>query len=265
MQGFAFHRPASVDDAVSALKAAGEGGKLLAGGQSLLPVLKLDLAAPTDLISLADVEGLKGIKEEGDIVVIGAAATHAEVAESGVVKRRIPALADLAGRIGDPQVRNRGTIGGSIAHADPAADYPAAVLGLGATVVTNSREIGADDFFVGMFATALAEDEIITAVRFPAPSRAAYAKFPHPASKYAIVGVMVSEGPAGIRVGVTGATPVAFRATAMEEALAKDFSPEALAGNGVDSDDLLSDADASADYRAHLVSVMARRAVQACA
>lgn len=263
MQGFEFHRPASVDDAVSALRSAGD-GKLLAGGQSLLPVLKLDLAAPTDLISLARIEALRGIREEGDVVVIGAATTHAEVADSDLVKRRIPGLASLATRIGDPQVRNRGTLGGSIAHADPAADYPAAILALNATVVTNTREIAADDYFVGMFETALADDEIITAVRFPVPTRAAYAKFAHPASKYAIVGVMVADGPGGVRVGVTGASPVAFRATAMEEALASSFSPDALVDARVESDDLLSDAEASAEYRAHLVSVMARRAVAAC-
>ena len=264
MNEFTFHRPGTVADAVDALRSASD-GKLMAGGQSLLPVLKMDLAAPSDVVSLAGIASLRGIREEGDSVVVGAAATHAEVAGSEVVRTRIPALAALAGEIGDPQVRNRGTLGGSLAHADPAADYPAAVLALGATVVTDRREIGADDFFVEMFETALEADEIITAVRFPVPSRAAYAKFPHPASKYAVVGVMVADGPAGIRVGITGAKPVPFRASTIEDALGAGFSAESIGAVGVDPEDLLSDSDASREYRAHLIGVMARRAVSACA
>ncbi len=263
MHDFAFHRPSSLSDAVAAMQAAGE-GKFMAGGQSLLPVMKLDLAQPTDVISLAGLGELRGIRVEDGAVVVGAATTHAEVADSDVVRGSIPALADLAGQIGDPQVRNRGTLGGSVAHADPAADYPAALLALGATVVTDRREIPADDFFQGMFATALAEDEIVTAVRFPIPDGAAYAKFPNPASKYAIVGVMVARTGSGVRVGVTGASPTPHRASRFEAALAADFSPSAIAGITIDPSGLASDPDASAAYRAHLVGVMAKRAVEAC-
>ncbi len=264
MQDFAFHRPSSLADAVAAMQAAGE-GKYMSGGQSLLPVMKLDLAQPSDVISLAGLGELQGIRLEGDTLVVGAASTHAAVADSEHVRDSIPALAALAEDIGDPQVRNRGTIGGSVAHADPAADYPAALLALGATVVTDRRQIAADDFFQGMFATALAEDEIVTAVRFPVPEQAAYAKFPNPASKYAIVGVFVAKTGTAVRVGVTGATPTPHRATKYETALTADFSPGALDGIRIDPAHLTSDPDASAEYRAHLVGVMARRAVEACA
>ena len=262
MRDFDYHRPASLDDALALLRG---GGKLLAGGQSLLPLMKLDLAEPAALVSLGDLVELKEIRREGDALVVGAAATHAEVEASDEVRRTVPALADLAGRIGDPQVRNRGTLGGSIAHADPAADYPAALVALDATVVTDRRRIEAGSFFHGMFATALDEDEIVTAVRFGVPERAAYAKFAHPASRFAVVGVMVARFASGVRVAVTGAGAGVFRVPEMEAALEGDFSPGALAGVGVSPDDLLSDDAASAPFRAHLVGVMARRAVEACA
>jgi carbon-monoxide dehydrogenase medium subunit len=288
MKSFTYHRPRSVADAVALLRAH-DSAKLLAGGQSLLPVMKFDLADPSDLVSLAGVGTLREIRFDGGELVIGALATHDEVSTSPEVRRRIPALADLAGGIGDAQVRNRGTIGGSIAHADPAADYPAAVLALGATIETDRRRIAADDFFTGLFTTALAADEIVTAVRFPVPERAAYVKFPHRASKYAVVGVMVAKlaspgsaagGAAGgaVRVAVTGAGPKVFRLPALEAALAASFSPDAAGDTGaggpaggsaagaaaVAPADLRSDGEASPEYLAHLVTVMARRAIQAC-
>ncbi len=264
MHDFEFHRPKDVADAVKLLKKAKE-GKLLGGGQSLIPVMKLGLAAPTHLVSLTGLRELGGIRTDKKELVVGAGATHAEVASSAEVRKTIPALADLAGHIGDPQVRNRGTLGGSLAHNDPSADYPAAVLALGATVQTNKRRIPADDWFKGMFQTALARDEVIVAVRFPIPEKAAYAKFAHPASRFALVGVMVAKGPAGLRVAVTGAGPSVFRAAEMEKALAGRFSPEALAAVTVSPAGLTTDPLASAEYRAHLVGVMARRAVAACA
>jgi aerobic carbon-monoxide dehydrogenase medium subunit len=279
MRSFEFHRPRSVADAVALLRSK-DSAKLLAGGQSLLPVMKLDLAEPTDLVSLAAIAGAPGagdgarlreIREEGGELVIGALATHDEVGESPLVRRRIPGLAALAGGIGDAQVRNRGTIGGSLAHADPAADYPAAVLALAATIETDRRRIAADDYFTGLFATALAADEIITAVRFPVPERAAYVKFPHRASKYAVVGVMVARlsprAGGGVRVGVTGAGSRAFRLPALEAALGDRFTPEAaspLTEADMAPGGLRSDSEASAEFRAHLVQVMARRAIQAC-
>jgi carbon-monoxide dehydrogenase medium subunit len=263
MRSFEFHRPQSVADAVALLK-GNESAKALAGGQSLLPVMKLDLAQPSDLVSLAAIPGLREIRLEGRELVIGALVTHDEVASSAEVRRRIPALADLAGGIGDAQVRNRGTIGGSLGHADPAADYPAAVLALGATIVTDRRRIAADDYFTGLFQTALAADEIITAVSFPVPECAAYAKFPSPASKYAVVGVFVAKTGGGVRVAVTGAGAKVFRVPALEKALGASFAPDAVAAGAVPAGDLRSDGDASAGYRAHLVTVMARRAVRAC-
>jgi len=266
MKSFEFHRPRSVADAVTLLK-GNEAAKLLAGGQSLLPVMKLDLAQPSDLVSLAAIRALKEIQSDGGDrgdLVIGALSTHDEVASSAEVRKRIPGLAGLAGGIGDAQVRNRGTIGGSLAHADPAADYPAAVLALGATIVTDRRSIPADDYFTGLFQTALAADEIITAVRFPVPECAAYAKFPHHASKYALVGVMVAKTASGVRVAVTGAGPKAFRVRALETALGARFSPDAVTSGSVDPADLRSDSEFSAEYKAHLVTVMAKRAVQAC-
>ena len=264
MYDFGYHRPSSVDEATSLLGSLPE-GKLLAGGQTLIPTLKQRLANPSDLVDLAGLGELKTISMENDgkTLVVGAMSTHASVAASDMVANAIPALADLAEGIGDPQVRNRGTLGGSIANNDPAADYPAALLGLGATVRTSQREIAADDFIVDIFETALEDNEMVTAVAFPLPERAAYVKFPNPASRYAIVGVFVSQGPGGTRVAVTGAGPCAFRIDAMEQALQGRFSPDAIEAIAVPDDDLNGDIHASAEYRAHLVGVMARRAVQA--
>jgi aerobic carbon-monoxide dehydrogenase medium subunit len=263
MKDFHFHRPTSVAEAVALLQQKPD-AKLLSGGQSLLPVLKLELAEPTDLISLGAIKDLRDIRVDGDRVVIGALVTHDEVHHSADVQKRIPALAHLAGMIGDAQVRNRGTIGGSVAHADPAADYPAALVALGATIATDRRKIAADDFFTGLFETALARDEIVTAVHFPIAKRAGYAKFAHRASKYALVGVMVAETANGVRVAVTGASAKVFRVPAMEAALAKKMAPDAIAGITVPASELNGDAEASAEYRAHLVGVIAKRAVQAC-
>jgi carbon-monoxide dehydrogenase medium subunit len=258
MKSFDFHRPQSVADAVALLK-ADDAAKLLAGGQSFIPVMKLDLAQPSAVVSLRAITGLREIRD-GDPLVIGALATHDEVSSSPAVRQRIPGLAALAGAIGDAQLRNRGTQGGSLAHADPAADYPAAVLALGATIETDRRQIAADDYFTGLFTTALAADEIITAVHFPVPERAAYVKFASPASKYALVGVMVAKGAGGVRVAVTGAGAKAFRVPAWESALAASFTPGAVTAGAVSPADLRSDGEASAEYRAHLVTVMARRA-----
>jgi aerobic carbon-monoxide dehydrogenase medium subunit len=230
---------------------------------TLIPTLKQRLARPSDLIDLGRIAELKGIKREGNAVVIGAMTRHVEVATSDVVKSAIPALAHLAEGIGDPQVRNRGTIGGSIANNDPAADYPSAVLALNATVITNKRKIAADDFFKGMFETALAPDEIVTAVSFPQAEKAGYSKFPNPASRYAVVGVFVARAGGQVRVAVTGAGPVVFRQKDMEAALAKSWSPDAVAAVKQSANGLNSDIHASAEYRAHLVTVMAKRAVAA--
>jgi len=264
MYDFEYHRAASLDDAVGKLKAADD-GTLVAGGMTLIPTLKLRLASPSDLIDISGLAELAGIKVEGDAVVIGAAATHAAVAASSDVRAKIPALAELAELIGDAQVRNRGTLGGSVANNDPAADYPAACLGLSATIRTDRREIAADDYFQGLFETALDADEIITQIAFPVPKKAAYQKFPNPASRFALVGVFVATGPAGVRVAVTGAgQDGVFRATEMETALAKNFSPDAISDVTVSADGLNADIHAAADYRAHLIGVMARRAVAAC-
>ncbi|HET6521741.1 MAG TPA: xanthine dehydrogenase family protein subunit M, partial [Geminicoccaceae bacterium] len=232
-------------------------------GQTIIPTLKQRLASPSDVIDLGGVAELKGIRMEGDELVIGAMTTHGEVHESEVVRGAVPVLNEVGGLIGDPQVRNLGTIGGSIANNDPAADYPAALVALRATVQTDRRSIPADDFFTGMFETALEPGEIVTAVRFPKPSRAGYAKFRNPASRYAIVGVMVAETGGETRVAVPGAAPAVFRATEIEAALAGDFRPEAVEGVTIAPDGLNSDLHASAEYRAHLVKVMAKRAVQA--
>jgi len=264
MQDFEFHRPESLAAAQEAVRAAAD-GKFISGGQSLIPLLKLDMAAPDAIVSLSSLAELRGIRRDGDALVVGASSTHAEVSASDLVRDAIPALADLASRIGDPQVRNRGTLGGSVAHADPAGDYPAALVALGATVVTDRREIEAEDFFLGMFDTPLEEDEIVLSVRFPIPEAAAYSKFGNPASKYAIVGVMVARTAGGVRVAVTGAAAAVFRATELEAALEADFSPTALEGLTVSTQSLTSNIDASAQYRAHLIGVMARRAVAACA
>ncbi len=260
MHNFNFIRPTSVVEAVNAIAKA-EDGQFMAGGQTVVPVLKQRLAMPTDLIDLVKIDGLKGISLNNVDVAIGAMTTHAEVARSNEVAKRIPALSELAGMIGDPHVRNRGTIGGSIANNDPAADYPAALVGLGATVITDRRKILADEFFKDLFETALEDDELITAVHFPIPERAAYMKFPNPASRYAIVGVFLSQIGRDVRVAVTGAGPCVFRIEEMESALAADFSPEVIDGMTISADDLNSDIHASAEYRAHLVSVMVRRAV----
>ena len=262
MYDFQYHRPQSVADAAKAVGGA-EDGKLMAGGMTLIPTLKQRLARPSDVVDLGRIAELKGIKREGNAIVIGAMTKHAEVAGSDVVKGAIPALAHLAGLIGDPQVRNRGTLGGSIANNDPAADYPAAVLALGATITTNKRKIAADDFFKGMFETALAADEIITSVSFPVPEKAGYAKFPNPASRYAVVGVFVAKTAGGVRVAVTGAAPCVFRQKDMEAALAKNFAADAVAGVKQSANGLNSDIHASAEYRAHLVGVMAKRALAA--
>ena len=264
MYEFNYHRPGTLEAAAAALAAADD-GELLAGGQTLIPTLKQRLASPSDVVDLGAIAGLDGVRREGDAIVVGAMTCHADVASSPEVKGAIPALASLADGIGDPQVRNCGTIGGSIANADPAADYPAAVVGLGATVRTDRRAIAGDDFFTGLFETALESGEIVVSVSFPIPRRAAYAKFPNPASRYAIVGVMVAETAGSVRVAVTGAGDRAFRAGSMEAALAGSFSAEALRGVSIPADGLNEDIHASAEYRAHLVGVMARRAVAAAA
>lgn len=256
-----YHRAASVADAASTA-ANGDDAAYLGGGQTLLPTMKNRLASPSDLVDLSGIAEMKGISADGSNVTIGAATTHAEVAGSADVKAAIPALAALAGGIGDPAVRAKGTLGGSVANNDPAADYPAACLGLGATIVTNTREVSADDFFDGLFETTLDEGEIITAIRFPVPARAAYAKFPNPASRYAMAGVMVAQTSGGVRVAVTGAgNDGVFRHGAMETALAGNWSSDAIAGVATDAGGMLSDMHGSSEYRAHLVSVMAKRAV----
>lgn len=262
MYTFNYHRPASIEEATDLFNGADE-PVFLAGGHTLLPAMKQRLQAPSDVIDLGSIKGLEGIEVSDDAVTIGALTSHAEVAESEAVQTALPALAALAGGIGDAQVRNRGTMGGSVANADPAADYPAAVVGLGATVVTNRREIGADNFFTGMFETALEVGEVLIAVRFPRRAKAAYAKFPNPASRYAMAGVFVSLGDTGVRVAVTGAAASVFRFEEMEAALAGNLSADAIAGMEPPADDLLSDMHASAEYRANLVNVMAQRAVAA--
>jgi len=263
MYGFEYHRPGSVADAASALGGADD-GKFLAGGQTLLATMKQRLASPSDLVDLGGIADLKGISVSGGTVTIGAMTTHAEVAASADVQGAIPSLAALAGNIGDRQVRNAGTIGGSLANNDPAADYPAAILALGATVTTNKREIAADDFIKGLFETALEEDEMITSVSFPAPSKGAYMKFKQPASRFALVGVYVAQTSGGVRVAVTGASSHAHRAGMIEEALGGNFSAGALDGVTIPANGLNSDLHASAEYRANLVKVMAQRAVDAC-
>jgi len=263
MYEFDYSRATSLNDAASRL-GGDEDARLVAGGMTLLPTLKLRLAKPTQLIDLAGIPELTGIREEGDAVVIGAMTRHGDVHRSDVVKRAIPALAEMAGMIGDPAVRNRGTIGGSIANNDPAADSPGAVVALNATVRTNKREIAADDFFTGLFETALDPGEIVTAVRFPKVAQANYQKFRNPASRYAIVGVFVAKTPAGVRVAVTGAGPCVFRVSEMEAALGRNFTADAIKDIQIPADGLNSDIHASAEYRAHLVNVMARRAVAAC-
>ncbi len=263
MYEFSYHRPASVAEAVELMADAAD-GKLVAGGQTLLPTMKHRLASPSDVIDLGGIAELSGIVVNGNIVTIGAMTTHAEVAASDEVREAIPALAALAGNIGDPAVRNRGTLGGSIANNDPAADYPAAVIALDAVVRTDRREIAGEDFFTGMFETALEEDELVVAADFPRPEAASYMKFENPASRYAIVGVFIARTAAGPRAAVTGATACAHRAYRLEEALRDRFDPSALDDFQAPADKMNSDIHAGAEYRAHLVKVMARRAVAAC-
>lgn len=262
MENFNYHRPAKAADAVKAMKKAKD-GKYLAGGMTLLPTMKQGLASPTDIIDLG---GLKssGVKVGAKSATVQAGTTHAEVAADRALKKAIPGLSALAGGIGDPHVRHRGTIGGSISNNDPAADYPSACLGLGATIHTTDRKLAADKFFTGMFSTALKGSEIVTAVEFPIPKKCGYAKFPNPASLYAMVGVFVAQmGDGSVRVAVTGAGPGVFRVPEMEAALSKSFKAAALDGIAVKARGLNSDLHASAEYRAHLITVMAKRALEA--
>jgi carbon-monoxide dehydrogenase medium subunit len=259
MQAFAYQNPTSVADAV---KSASVGGaKFVAGGQSLLAAMKLGLAAPEALVDLGQVSGLKGITVAGGTVTIGAMTTHAEVAASKDVQKAIPALEQLASEIGDRQVRNRGTIGGSLANNDPAADYPAAALGLGATIQTDQRTIAADDFFKGLYETALRDGEVITAVKFPVPEKAGYQKFKQPASRFASVGVFVSKGPGGVRVAVTGAKACVFRVSALESKLQASWDAASCNGVFVSPADMTTDLHGSAEYRSALIPVLAGRAV----
>ena len=261
MYEFSYHKPASVADAVKLLSADPE-ARPVSGGMTLLPALKLRLSKPTSLVDLSGIAELRGVKREGNTIVIGALTKHYEVATSAVIKAAIPALAWMASTIGDTQVRNRGTMGGSIANNDPSADYPAALLALGATIQTDRRKISADDFFQGMFATALDAGEIVTAIHIPVPEKAGYAKMKNPASRYSMAGVFVAKGPVGVRVAVNGAgANGTFRATAMEAALAANWSADAVAGIKLDAGMMNGDIHASAEYRAHLVTVMAKRAV----
>ena len=262
MENFAYHRPAKVADAVKAMKKARD-GKFMSGGMTLLPTMKQGLATPTDLVDLSGL-GNAGVTVGPKSVMVRAGTTHAEMAGDKAAAKALPGLRMVAKSIGDPHVRNRGTIGGSVANNDPGADYPGAVLGLGATIHTSERRIAAESFFTGMFTTALKPAEIITAVEFPIPAKSGYAKFPNPASRYSMVGVFVAKMKDGTaRVAVTGAGPGVFRVPEMEAALAKDFSAKALNGIAVKNKNLNSDMHASAAYRAHLIGVMAKRAVEA--
>jgi len=263
MYAFKYHQPTTVRQAANLLAKFPE-AKVLAGGHSLIPVMKLRLASPSDIIDINKVEGLSGIEVKGRSVVIGAMTRHFEVAGSQTLKDILPALAGVPGSIGDPHVRHRGTIGGSVANNDPNADYPAACLGLGATIITNKRRIAADDFFTGMFSTALEPDEIIVRISFPLAKKAAYQKFKHPASGFALVGVFVSKRGPDIRVAVTGAgSNGVFRVKSFEEALKKRFSSKSIEGITVPADGMNTDIHASAEYRAHLVGVLTRRALDA--
>ena len=256
-----YHKAESIDDAVAAL-ANGEDAYVLAGGQTLISTMKQHLAAPSDLVDIRGIAGMVGVSANGTVLTIGAATTHAEVAADPHVLKLCPALACLASGIGDPAVRHLGTIGGSIANNDPAADYPAAMLALGATIITNKREIPADAFFVGLFSTALERGEIITAVSIPQPTKAAYAKFPQPASLYALVGVFVADGPNGVRVAVTGSgEDGVFRHAGLEAALSTNWSTDALNGVDISAEGMMSDIHGEADYRANLIKVMTKKAV----
>jgi aerobic carbon-monoxide dehydrogenase medium subunit len=263
MYNFTFHRPGGLRQAQNMLGKLEE-AKILAGGQSLIPTMKLRLASPDNIVDLSKIEGLAGIELKGRSLVIGAMTRHADVAASDAVRGSIPALASLAHVIGDPAVRHAGTLGGSVANNDPNADYPAACLGLGATIVTTKRRIASDDFFKGLFETALEPDEIITKVMFPIPKKAGYMKFRNQASRFALVGVFVSKRGSEIRVAVTGAgSSGVFRVKAFEEALKKRFAAKSLEGLTVPATGMNADIHGSAEYRAHLVGVMARRAVAA--
>ncbi|HEX3675475.1 MAG TPA: xanthine dehydrogenase family protein subunit M [Rhizomicrobium sp.] len=259
---FTYHRAKSVADA-EAIFSRSPDAKLLAGGQTLIAAMRMRLAQPSDLIDISGLKELAFIRRDGNTLVIGAGANHHDVANASDVARAIPALAELAESIGDPAVRHMGTLGGSLANNDPAADYPAAALALAATITTNRRSIAADDFFTGMFMTALEDGEIVTQVSFPIPDRAGYAKFRNPASRYAMAGVFVAKTKDGVRVAATGAAPCVFRIPEMEAALAKDFTPDAVAKIAVSADGMNADLHGSAEYRAHLVTVMAKRAVEA--
>lgn len=260
-----YHKASSIADAVS-LIGKSDDGKLLSGGQTLMPTMKARLAAPSDLVDVSGIADMHGINISGSVVTIGAATTHAEVAGNADLQAKCGSVACLAAGIGDPAVRHKGTIGGSIANNDPAADYPAALLALGATITTNTREISADDFFVGLFETALEEDEVIVSVSFDAPTKASYAKFPNPASRYAMVGVFAAQTSGGARVAITGAgSDGVYRQSDMEVALGADWSADVLVDVQVGSEGLLSDMHGDATYRANLVKVMARRAVAGCA
>ena len=261
MYDFAYHKPVTLSQAAELLESNND-AQLLAGGMTLIPTMQQRLARPSDLIDLAGVPDLAGISISGDTATIGAMTSHAGVAGSAELRTAIPSLCRLADEIGDPHVRHRGTIGGSVANNDPAADYPAAKVGLGATVHTTIREIPADEFFTGMFTTALKGGEIITAVAFPIPRRSAYAKFRNPASRYALVGVFIAETSSGVRVAVTGAAPCVFRQADMERVLAGNWSAEAVKGVQQSPSGLLSDIHGTAEYRAHLVNVLCRRAVE---
>jgi aerobic carbon-monoxide dehydrogenase medium subunit len=259
MYQFTFERPSSLADATRA--AGNPNAKVLAGGQTLLASMKLRLASPETLVDLGGIAELNGVRREGNALVIGAMTRHADVAANADVKSSLPALAELAGGIGDRQVRAMGTIGGSVANNDPSACYPAGVLALNATVQTTQRKISADDFFQGMFTTALQEGELITAISFPMAKRAAYIKFKQPASRFALIGVCVAQTDAGVRVAVTGGGNGVFRHTGLEQALTKSFTPQAAAAVKIDPSTMSSDLHASAAYRANLVSVLTQRAV----
>ena len=262
MYQFAYHKPTSIE-AAAALFADSDDPAYLSGGHTLIPTLKQRLASPSDLIDLSAIDALTGLSVAGGTVSIGAFTCHADVAGSAEVQAALPALSYLAEQIGDAQVRARGTIGGSVANSDPAADYPAAVVALNATVTTNRRQIAGDEFFTGLFETAMEEGEILTRIDFSVPTRAAYRKFPNPASRYAVVGVMVADYDGDVRVGVTGAGACAHRSSALEAALGASFTSAAAAGVQIPADELNNDLHASSEYRAHLVSVMAARAVDA--
>ncbi|MDG2242358.1 MAG: xanthine dehydrogenase family protein subunit M [Rhodospirillaceae bacterium] len=263
MYAFDYKKVASLEDAQKVFESADD-GTFMAGGMTLIPTLKQRLASPTDVIDLDGIDELRGINVDSHSVTIGAMTCHADVAASSDVKKAIPALAHLASLIGDPQVRNRGTIGGSIANNDPAADYPGALVGLGATVHTTKKTVSADDFFTGMFETALEENELVTKVSFPIPEKAAYQKFPNPASRYAVVGAFVAKTSDGIRVAITGAGPTVFRVPEMEKELTGSFTVDAISDIAVPTHELNSDLHATAEYRAHLIGVMAKRAVADC-